>query len=134
MRIVLDASVAVAAQRRADPAFVASGLWLRRILSAQDELLVPTLFQIEVTSALLRAGTSMATIETYLDRLLERATEIAPLGPKRAAKVADLAARSRLRAADSFYVWLASERRATLVTGDVEILERAVGICKLASP
>ena len=62
MRIVLDASVAVAAQRREDPAFAASGRWLRRILSEQDELLVPTLFQVEVTSALSRAGTSKATI------------------------------------------------------------------------
>ena len=134
MKIVLDASVAVAAQRRDDPAFAEAGRWLRRILSGQDELIVPTIFQIEVTSALTRAGTGKKTIDAYVDRLLDCATEIAILGPKRAAKVAEVAAYAKLRAADSIYVWLASERRATLVTADTEVLERAAGFCKLLPP
>jgi predicted nucleic acid-binding protein len=52
MRLVLDASVAVAAARVGEPAHDAARARLTRILRGADEIVVPTLFSVEVTAAL----------------------------------------------------------------------------------
>ena len=54
MRLVLDASVAVAAARVREPSHRAAQARVARILRGEDELIVPTIFSVEVVAALAR--------------------------------------------------------------------------------
>lgn len=134
MRLVLDASVAVAAYRRDEPNHAAARARVQRIQMGRDTLIVPSIFVAEMTASMMRRGMGLAFVEHHVSRLFSRVDECATMGPKRGQKVADMAARTRLRAADAFYVWLAAERRATLITDDIEVIERAAGVCKIAAP
>lgn len=57
---VLDASVAVAAVRRAEPSHAAARARLALVLAGTDHAIVPATFDAEVTSALVRAGVSQS--------------------------------------------------------------------------
>ncbi len=134
MRVVLDASVAVTAYLKDQPAHGEARRRVTRILGGHDELFVPPIFAIEVASALARKGASAVAAKRYLESLLAAARgNIPTLGPSRALKVAALAEATRLRAADTLYVWLAKERRATLLTLDAEVVDRGGKVCKVIS-
>jgi predicted nucleic acid-binding protein len=45
-----------------------------------------------------------------------------------------LAAATRLRAADAVYVWLASKEAVLLVSSDAEILQRGAAVCQVQAP
>ena len=133
MIYVLDASVAVAAVRRSEPGHLASRARLRRLLQGDDEIVVPVLFDVEVTSALVRAGVAPDDVATYLATDLA-ARAVVTLGPRAAKAIIDVVARTRLRAADATYVWTASKRGIPLVTLDDEIGRKAHGWCRVEAP
>jgi predicted nucleic acid-binding protein len=130
---VLDASVAVAAVRPREAAYVAARARLTSLLTGADDIVVPALFDVEVTSALVRAGESASAARQYLERDL-LARRLVTIGPRAARAIADVAARTHVRAADAAYVWVASTRNLPLVTLDHEIAQRVAGLCHVEAP
>ena len=84
MRIVLDASVAVAAQRPLEPAYAASRARVVRFLTGEDTVLVPSFFAVEVSGALSRLGFDRPTIVRIVDRLTTPPHEVVTIGPRAA--------------------------------------------------
>ena len=68
------------------------------VLSGGDEIVVPTLFAVEVAASLARIGVPLSAIRSYVDRLLDGARVI-PLGPRAARQARETAMRWKLRAA-----------------------------------
>lgn len=100
MKYVLDASVAVAALRASEP-FHADAL--RRCLplfAGRDEIVVPSLFDIEVTAAFVRRGVPPARVQRFFRRHLVHRT-IVPVGLRAAGLVRQVVGLTRLRAADA---------------------------------
>lgn len=128
MKYVLDASIAVAAARPSEALYRVAQAHLYRILRGMDEIVVPALFVVEVTSALARVGTPANAVTQYVEGLAARAT-LVTLGPKRMRLVAALALASKLRAADAQYVWVAEQHGLSLSTHDNEIVTRGAPYC-----
>jgi predicted nucleic acid-binding protein len=121
---VLDASVAVAALRDREPGHRAA---LRRCLplfAGRDEIVVPALFDLEVTSALVRRGIAPDRVTAFFDRHL-RSRRLVTIGPRAVRSVRAVINATGLRAADAAYVWVAAREGVQLVTADREVLERA---------
>jgi predicted nucleic acid-binding protein len=134
VRIVLDASIAVAAARPREPAHERSRLRVSRALRGLDDIVVPALFSVEVSAALARAGESLPAVGAYVESLLGAATLVAPLGPRAARHARETAMRWRLRAADAVYVSLAVRESLPLCTLDREVLDRAASACRVTRP
>jgi predicted nucleic acid-binding protein len=134
VRIVLDASVAVAAARPREPSHGPARLRVSRVLRGLDDIVVPALFSVEVGAALARAGEDLPAVQAYVESLLEAAQTVASLGPHAARRARETAMRWRLRAADAVYVSLAVRERIPLCTLDREVLQRAGGACRVLSP
>lgn len=134
MRVVLDASVAVAAARPREPSHNPARLRVSRILRGLDDVVVPALFSVEVGAALARAGEDLPAIQAYVESLLEAAGTVAPLGPRAARRARETAMRWRLRAADAVYVSLAVREGIPLCTLDREVFDRARGACRVIAP
>jgi predicted nucleic acid-binding protein len=130
---VLDASVAVAAVRPAEPSHAAARSRLASLLAGQDDIVVPAIFDAEVTSALVRGGAAPAAARRYLDHDLA-ARQLVTIGPRAARAISGVAARTLLRAADAAYVWVASTRGLPLVTLDREIERRTGSLCQVEAP
>jgi predicted nucleic acid-binding protein len=133
VRLVLDASVAVAAARPGEPMHRSARSRVEGILSGEDEIVVPTLFAVEVAASLARADLSLPSIRAYVDELLVGAS-VVPLGPRAARQVWETAMRWRLRAADAVYVWVAERESLPLCTLDRELDQRAGAACKIIAP
>jgi len=84
MRLVLDASVAIAAARTHEPSSAAARARVGRALRRHDELVVPAIFGVEVAGALSRHGEPEDTIRDYVARLTSAPNEVIPLGAARA--------------------------------------------------
>lgn len=127
---VLDASVAVAAVRPGEPSHRAARARLASLLAGVDAIVVPVIFDIEVTSALVRGRAPISAVHTFLDRDLA-ARELITIGPRAARAISGVAARTRLRAADATYVWVASSYGLPLVTIDRGIAHKVGTLCKV---
>lgn len=135
MRFVLDASVAVAAVRPNEPSHLSARARVDAVLTGRDEIVVPALFVIEVTSALARrAAWPLPQIAAYVESLIAPPCRVVTIGVRRAHAAAKLAATTRLRAADAMYVWLASTEGLVLVSSDDEILQRGIAACQVQAP
>ncbi len=130
---VLDASVAVAAVRPSEPSHAVARNRLALLLTGADDVVVPAIFDFEVTSALVRGQASPASARRYLERDLGGRVLIT-IGPRAARAISAVAAKTRLRAADAAYVWVAVSRGLPLVTLDLEIGQRAAGLCAIEAP
>jgi predicted nucleic acid-binding protein len=133
MRYVLDASVAVASLRPKEPLYAAAVAYLSPLLKGFDAIVVPSIFRVEVASALARAGFTSAQVGRFVGGFLAHAT-VMSIGPKRARYIQAVAVAARLRAADAIYVWLAEAEGIPLVTADREIHQRAAARCQLVAP
>jgi predicted nucleic acid-binding protein len=130
---VLDASVAVASLHPNEPGHAAARSRLQPVLAGVESIVVPAIFRVEVSSALARKRWEPIAIERFVDVILRGAQE-RTIGPRAAHVIARIAMRTRLRAADAAYVWVASRAGLPLVTADQEILARAVGHCQALPP
>ncbi len=130
---VLDASVAVAAVRAGEPSHAAARARLAGLLTGADDIVVPALFDVEVTSALVRAQASPARAQKYFHVDLA-ARKLVTIGPRSARAICRVVAKTRLRAADAAYVWVAIAHGLTLVTLDHEIGKKVAGICRVEPP
>jgi predicted nucleic acid-binding protein len=133
VKLVLDASVAIAAARPGEPMHRSARSRVTGILSADDEIVVPTLFAVEVGASLARVGVAIPAIRAYVDALLAVAS-VVPLGPRAARQARDTAMRWKLRAADAVYVWVAEREGLSLCTLDRELGQRAGDACKIIGP
>jgi predicted nucleic acid-binding protein len=133
MKYVLDASVAVASLRANERLHAASVAYLSPLLAGHDSIVVPSIFRIEVASALARAGFTAAQVGRFVGAFLAGA-RVATIGPKRAIDIQAVAVDTRLRAADAVYVWLAQKEGIPLVTGDREVQQRGSSRCQVVSP
>lgn len=134
MRLVLDASVAVAATRHDEPFHVAAKARLARILRGDDELVVPAVFVVEVAASLARVGRPVDATRRYLDALASRTRATVAISTRRAREIVDIASATRLRALDAIYVWLAHRTGLPLCTLDREIVERGAAFCHVIAP
>ena len=134
MRLILDASVAVAAVRSNEPSHAASRARISRVLAGDDEIAVPAIFAIEVGASLARVGESADAVCAYVDALMSVAATVATIGPSRARRIRDVAIASKLRAADATYVWLAAQEGAPLCTLDKEMTQRCGAYCRVIPP
>jgi len=130
---VLDASVAVAAVRPSEPGHSAARARLAALLTGTDTIVVPAIFDAEVTATLVRGQASSVAAREYLDQDLA-ARKLVTIGPRAARAISGVAARTRLRAADAAYVWVASSRGLPLVTLDQEIAQRVGTLCQVEAP
>ena len=134
MKLVLDASVAVAAARPNEPSHAVSRARVARILAGNDEIVVPAIFPIEVGASLARVGEPTAAVCADVDALMAVAVAVVTIGPVRARRIRDLAIASKLRAADAAYVWLAAQEAAPLCTLDREMVQRGGAFCQVIPP
>ena len=121
---VLDASVAVAALRNTEVSHARALARCMPLFAGRERIEVPAIFDVEVTAALVRRGADPQAISQVLSKHFASRT-LVTLGPRAASKVCAIATRTRLRAADAFYVWVAARHALHLVTLDREVLERA---------
>jgi predicted nucleic acid-binding protein len=98
---------------------------LAALLTGTDTIVVPAIFDVEVTATPVRGQASSSAAQVYLERDLG-ARQLVTLGPRAARAITGIAARTRLRAADAAYVWVASSRGLPLVTLDLGIAQRVV--------
>jgi len=70
MTYVLDASVAVAAMRDHEPFHAAALARCLPVFAGREDIVVPAIFDVEVTSALVRRGAEPARVAELLDRHL----------------------------------------------------------------
>ena len=124
MRYVLDASVAVAALRTSEPEHAAALARCLPLFTGHDEIVVPAIFDIEVTAALVRRGAEPASVARFFDSHFSVRTLIT-IGPRVVRAVRKVVGLTRLRAADALYVWVAAREDIPLVTLDQEVLARA---------
>lgn len=124
MKYVLDASVAIAALRDTEPSHKEALRRCMPLFAGEDEIVVPAIFDLEVTSALLRQGASPTSVAQFLAAHLTARTQVT-IGPRAIAAVKGIIQKTRLRAADALYVWVAVREGLSLITGDREVLDRA---------
>lgn len=92
--------------------------------AGRDVVVVPTIFDLELTSALVRRGVDPARVDRFFEQHLvtrERVT----IGPRAVGALRRILATTQLRAADAIYVWVAAREGLDLVTADDEVLRRA---------
>lgn len=94
------------------------------LFAGRDEIVVPAIFDIEITSALVRRGIGPDRVALLFERHFA-ARRLVTIGPRAALAVRSVVVRTRLRAADALYAWLASREGLPLVTIDPELLDRA---------
>lgn len=124
MKYVLDASVAIAALRDTEPLHKEALRRCMPLFAGEDEIVVPAIFDLEVTSALLRRGAALASVGRFFTAHLTART-LVTVGPRAIGAVRNVIEKTRLRAADALYVWVAVREGLVLVTADREVLERA---------
>jgi predicted nucleic acid-binding protein len=134
VRLVLDASVAVAAARAGEPSHRAARARVGAILRGEDEAVVPSVFSVEVAAALARVGEPAPAIRAYVDALLRVAARVVPLTPAAARRARETAMRWRLRAADALYVSLGAQENLPVCTLDREMRVRGAGACEIVAP
>jgi predicted nucleic acid-binding protein len=87
-----------------------------------------------VAASLARVGWPAVDIDQYVSSLAARAVETLAITATRARRIRGIAVRTRLRAADAIYVWMASLRQLSLVTLDQEVIARGATVCTVISP
>ena len=124
MKYVLDASVAVAALRQIEPRHTAALQRCMPLFAGVDEIIVPAVFDAEVAAALVRRGASAASVSRFLDTHLG-SRHLVTVGARACRGMLRIIEKTRLRAADALYVWVAAREALPLITLDAELLERA---------
>jgi predicted nucleic acid-binding protein len=94
------------------------------LFAGRDEIVVPSIFDLEVTSALVRRGVTLDRVAAFFEQHLA-ARRLVTIGPRAVRAARSVVTAARLRAADSLYVWVAARENVPLVTADREVIQRA---------
>jgi predicted nucleic acid-binding protein len=114
----------VAALRESEPGHATALRQCLPLFAGRDEIVVPSIFDLEVTSALVRRGIAPDRVAAFFDQHLA-ARRLVTIGPRAVRAARTILAATRLRAADALYVWVAARENLTLVTSDREVVDRA---------
>jgi predicted nucleic acid-binding protein len=133
--ITIDASVFVAAVDADEPTRQMARRLLSAVTASEAPIHQPTLTLVEVTAALARrsADTSVA-MQAGAALVAMPGLVLHHLDLDAATDAAAVAVAARLRGADATYVAIAVRTGSTLVTLDVELLERAATLVPVATP
>jgi predicted nucleic acid-binding protein len=134
MRLVLDASVAIAATRVSEPFYTPARAQVERALQGIDAVVVPAFFFVEVAGALARQAIAESDIYAVLDPFTRTPHEVITIGPKRARAALRVAIACKLRGPDALYVWLAEREGVPVCTLDEEILLRGAARVQTIRP
>lgn len=135
MRVVVDASVFVAAARTSECNHLASIAFFRTAISQATHLIIPTLCLPECAAAIARAtGNAKAAAELVAVITSNPLVRVDPITVALASHAAELAIQCRLRGADAIYAALARQQHCPLITWDNELLERCVGFLPVHTP
>ncbi|HKQ71114.1 MAG TPA: type II toxin-antitoxin system VapC family toxin [Polyangiaceae bacterium] len=134
MRLVLDASVAIAATRPSEPSYAAARAQMERALQGIDTIVVPAFFVVEVSGALARQGLPEPDVQAIVEPFTHSPHELVTIGPKRARAAQRVAMACKLRGPDALYVWLAAREAVPLCTLDEEILMRGAARAQAIRP
>ena len=122
----IDASVFVASYRTQEVSCAISRDLLRLVREASVPLIEPAILPVEIAAALAHAGENPAWAAEYAESVMTFPyLNLQSLDGNMARRALAIAARYRLRGADSLYVTVAAQYGARLVTLDAEQLERA---------
>ena len=124
MTYVLDASVAIAALRGGEPGHREALRRCMPLFAGRDQIVVPAIFDVEVTSALVRRGIAPDRAAALFERHLV-SRRLVNIGPRAVRAARTIVNATRLRAADALYVWVAAREGVPLVTTDREVMLRA---------
>jgi predicted nucleic acid-binding protein len=133
VRYVLDASVAVAALRSGEPDHALALARCMPLFAGRDEIVVPAFFDVEVVSALVRRGANPASVARFFEKHFASRI-LVTIGPRAARAARTIASKTRLRAADALYVWVAAREGLSLITGDTEVLQRGGAVAHVQRP
>ena len=134
MRLVLDASVAIAATRVSEPFYAPARAQVERALQGIDAIVVPAFFFVEVAGALARQAIGESDIHAVLDPFTRAPHEVITIGPRRARAAVRVAIACKLRGPDALYVWLAEREGVPVCTLDEEILLRGAARAQTVRP
>jgi len=135
MNLTIDASVFVAAARTEETNYLSSRRFLLRVRARDTSLFCPILVLPECAAAVARS-TGDSALGEELVALIESVPglHLVSLGSPMAHRAAQIATHHRLRGADSVYVAVAEAFNATLITWDVEMLERSADVVTTMTP
>ncbi|MBI4314444.1 MAG: PIN domain-containing protein [Chloroflexi bacterium] len=136
MNYVIDASVFVSAAQASDVHYAESVLLFGRLEKTPNaNVFCPTLLLAEYSASIVRRTGDASLAESLVDLLYTlQGLKLEPLTESRARRAARTAAMHRLRGADAVYVALAEETSATLVTWDIEMIQRGAAVVPLLTP
>lgn len=132
---VLDASVWVSLCHADDRHHETTSRWIETELMKGERFAAPTLLRVETAAAVGRL-TGKRELAREALAVLDEAhwLELFELTAERSVRAAELAADTRVRAADAVYLQLATELGATLETWDRRQLERGAAAVAVARP
>jgi predicted nucleic acid-binding protein len=133
VKFVLDASVAVAALRKGEPGHALALARCMPLFAGRDEIIVPAIFDVEVVSALVRRGANPASIDRFFEKHFASRT-LVTIGPRAVQSARTIASKTRLRAADALYVWVAAREGLPLVSADIEVQQRGSAVALVQPP
>jgi predicted nucleic acid-binding protein len=133
--ITIDASILVAAAEPDDPAALDASEFLKAALRSGADIHEPTLCLVEVATAIARRTRDVDLASEAGSAILALpGLVLHPLDLEASADAAAIAARLGLRGADAIYAATALRHAATLVTLDVELLERSSSVIDAVTP
>ncbi|MCE9616268.1 MAG: PIN domain-containing protein [Lentisphaerae bacterium] len=135
MEVVVDANVWLSAANSREPGHADSVRFLREAMARRVAFLLPALVLPEVAGTAARYTQNPADGVAWIEQLRRLPNaRFFDMTLTRALAAADLASSLRLRGADAQYAALAAEHRASLVTLDRELRERAGAQFESLSP
>ena len=135
MNCTLDANVLVASSRIQEPGYAASRRLLDEEHARQTAFCCPVLVLPECVAAVARATGLREKAARMLSDIRALPTlRLVPIDEALASRAAEIAMNYGLRGADAVYVAVAEAFAATLLTWDVEMLERAPAVVPTMTP
>ncbi len=135
MSVTLDASVWLSAISSGERDHAQCAALVTSLVEHEVPLHQPGLFVIEVCATIARRTRNRALAMAARDATLASPFLVLyPLDHSLAAEAAEIAASCVLRSADAVYVATARHARATLLTLDAELRERAAGVVAVRTP
>ena len=135
MNVTIDASVFVAAARPQETQHLTSRRLVQQVRRLKADLFLPFLILPECAAAIASPTGDAVLGEELVELVIGLpGLNLVHLDSTLASRAAQIAARHRLRGADSIYVAVAEAFDATLITWDTEMLERGADLVTTVYP
>jgi predicted nucleic acid-binding protein len=135
MSVVIDANIWVSSVKSNESAYEETRQFLSRVIERETQVFCPTLVLPECVAAIIRttgnsrlADNMVREIEAFPNLML------VPLTVEYSRHAARIARDCRLRGADSVYVAVAEQTGSTLITLDLEVVNRSAPVVRAVAP